>query len=153
MKMKTKLNGFTLIELLIALSIVGILAAITYPSYAEQMARSRRAEAQAALVSFANAMEMWKMQHNNSYLQAAGTDGAPTDTGSPNSAMFPAIVPISGGTTTYNLTISAVTASTYTLRATPIDTSDKCGFLTMDNTGVKASEHTLDANGVAITCW
>jgi type IV pilus assembly protein PilE len=171
MKMKTKSNGFTLIELLIALSITGILAAITYPSYSEQMAKSRRAEAQAALVSFANAMEMWKMQHETTgYSLAAGTDDAPTDTGSPNSALFPAVVPLAGGTTTYNLTISAATAppptgvppNTYTLRATPVNASDTCGYLEIDNLSKKGAEHgdpndpnlkATDANGTTVNCW
>ncbi|WP_394754826.1 type IV pilin protein [Crenothrix sp.] len=151
--MRAKINGFTLIELLIALSIMGILAAITYPSYAEQMARSRRAEAQGALVSFANAMEMWRMQHEiTGYLQAAGTQGAPTDIGSPQSALFPAVVPLSGGTTTYNLTISAATASTYTLTATPV-ANDTCAALTIDNTGVKTPLTVTDGNGATINCW
>ncbi|SJM91319.1 Prepilin-type N-terminal cleavage/methylation domain-containing protein [Crenothrix polyspora] len=150
--MKTKLRGFTIIELLMALGIVGILAAITYPSYSEHIAKSKRAEAQAALVAFANAMEVWKMQHNNSYLQAAGTDGAPTDTGSPQLALFSSDVPISGGTATYNLTISAVTNATYTLTATPVAT-DACGTLTIDNMGIKAPLTVTDANGVAINCW
>jgi len=48
-----KKNGFTLIEVLIVVAIVGILAAIAYPSYVEQVNKMRRADAQAALVELA----------------------------------------------------------------------------------------------------
>lgn len=39
------IRGFTLIELLIAIAIVGILAAVAYPSFVDQIQKSRRAEA------------------------------------------------------------------------------------------------------------
>jgi type IV pilus assembly protein PilE len=127
--MKTKLHGFTLIELLIALSIVGIISAIAYPNYSDHIKRSKRAEAQAALVSFANAMETWKMQNGNSYLGAAA-GGA--NTGTPT--VFSAVVPVSGGTKTYDLTISAATVSTYTLTAAPVDPSEPSMWVKQDGT-------------------
>lgn len=39
-------NGFTLIEVMIVVVVIGILAAISYPSYQGYLARSRRADAQ-----------------------------------------------------------------------------------------------------------
>jgi type IV pilus assembly protein PilE len=132
--MKTKSHGFTLIELMIAVAIVGILASIAYPSYIGQVRKSKRADAKAALVSFANAMEIWKMQNGNSYLGA----GTPTNTGAPKANVFPSVVPVSGGTPTYNLTIAAIpvpTASSYTLVATPVRPDPICGTLTINNTG------------------
>ena len=37
-------RGFTLIELLIAVVIIGIIASIAYPSYAEHVRKGRRAD-------------------------------------------------------------------------------------------------------------
>ena len=44
-----KNKGFTLIELMIVVAIVGIVAAIAYPSYQEQVAKSRRGDCSGAL--------------------------------------------------------------------------------------------------------
>ncbi|MFA6053027.1 MAG: type IV pilin protein [Methylobacter sp.] len=129
--MRTKVRGFTLIELMIAVAIVGILASIAVPSYLEHVRKGKRSEAQGALVSFANAMEQWRLQKSN-YLGAATGGG---DTGAPT--IFSAVVPISGGTITYNLTISAVTATTYTLTATAAGTQAADGNLTLTHDGTK----------------
>lgn len=58
-------RGFTLIEVMIVVAVVAVLAAIAYPSYDEQVRRSRRADAQTALLELS--------QHMERYFTAKGT--------------------------------------------------------------------------------
>ena len=144
--MKRDAKGFSLIELMVTVAIVAILAAIAFPSYQSQVQQSRRRDAEGALVSFANAMERF-FTTNNTYLGAAGTQAIPTNTGAP--WVFSTQAPVDGGTAVYTLTISAATASTYTLSATPVtggpQASDSCGTLTLSSTGAK--------NATTANCW
>ena len=55
-----KSKGFTLIELLIVIAIVGILAAVGYPSYTEYVKKSRRADGHLALLNSVQSMERCK---------------------------------------------------------------------------------------------
>ncbi|WKJ89763.1 type IV pilin protein [Methylomonas montana] len=148
-----KQQAFTLVELMVTVAIVGILAAIAIPNYQESVKKSRRADAEGALLGLANAMER-RFTEANSYCDAGGADGANScgaagtnDTGSPS--IYPAQSPASGNAA-YALTISAVTANTYTLLATPTgaQANDKCGTLTLTNTGVKG----VSSASVA-ECW
>ncbi len=128
-----KQTGFNLIELMIVVAVIGIIVGVAYPGYQEQVRKSRRADCAGALTSLGSSMERF-FTVNNSYLGAGaggGNTGAPT--------IFSATCPIDGGETTYNLTIQAATASTYTVQAAPVgrQTSDKCGTLTLTNTGLK----------------
>jgi type IV pilus assembly protein PilE len=144
-------KGFTLIELMITVAIVGILAGVAYPGYQDSVRKSRRADAQGALLGFANAMERY-FTENNSYQGAAGTDTTPADTGSPR--IYSTTSPVDGTTAYYNLTITAANASSYTLNATRTgaQSADKCGTLTLTNTGIKGI--TGADKGVTVAdCW
>lgn len=65
-----KNKGFTLIELMIAVAIVGILAAIAYPSYTEYVRKTRIAEAAATILEVAQIAERYYSQ-NGDYVDDA----------------------------------------------------------------------------------
>ncbi|MFA5983499.1 MAG: type IV pilin protein [Methylococcaceae bacterium] len=153
--MKQTQQGFTLIELMIAVAIVGIISAIAYPGYQDSVRKSHRAQAEADLVSLANAMER-HFTESNSYCDAGGAGGAnncgvagTNDTGSPT--IFSATSPSSGGTAVYNLTITAVTANSFSVQAAPTgaQTKDKCGTLTLTSVGVRGQA----AGASSSECW
>jgi len=69
--------GFTLIELMIVVVIMGILAAIAYPSYVRYIVESRRSDAQIGLTQLANTQEKFFSQCNK-YTTATTTGGIQT---------------------------------------------------------------------------
>lgn len=137
----TKLRGFTLIELLIVIVIIGILAAIGYPAYTEQTRKTRRADCAGVLMNASNAMERYYTENGNYTGATAGTD-------------YPSKCPVDGAETYYNIDTKVLTATTYTLRATPAgpQTGDKCGKLTLTQTGVRDMDDE-DAGLAADDCW
>ncbi|ABX48340.1 MAG: type IV pilin protein [Gammaproteobacteria bacterium] len=61
--MKVQCKGFTLIEVMITVVIIGILAAIAYPSYTQYIALSARSEGLAALMRIANLQEQYYLDN------------------------------------------------------------------------------------------
>lgn len=145
----TKRNsGFTLIETMIVVTIVAIVASIAIPNYMEYLRKTRRNDAMATLQQFANAMERYRLTNGN-YLNA----NAAVLPSAPRTSIFGSTAPQDGGTAYYNLTIEApLTATTYTLRATPIAGRSQAfdGIIELDSTGAQWWDEANDGFDVGV---
>lgn len=145
---KLKASGFTLVELMIVVAIVGVLAAIAYPSYQEQVARSRRADAKAVLMETVQFMERLYTQ--------TGRYGTVDGSGNYVAAVLPFTeAPKDGNPKFYDITFLAgqPTATTFEVRAVPKGAmaSDPCGAFTVTHTGVRNIVTT--STRTAAECW
>jgi type IV pilus assembly protein PilE len=143
-------RGFTMIELMVVLAILAALGALAYPTYTSYLTRTRRIEAQVAMIEALAQQERYYTQHN-SYVafSAASLPEAPRFKWWSGST-----VAVSG----YELDAQACPGhglnECVQIRARPgtgrVDTrfSDPdCGTLTINSTG----EH--GASGTFERCW
>jgi type IV pilus assembly protein PilE len=56
--------GFTMIELMVVLVILGVLGALAYPSYARYITKTKRIEAQVAMIEVLQQEQRYYGQHN-----------------------------------------------------------------------------------------
>lgn len=132
--LKRNLQGFTLIEMMIVVAIIAALAAIAYPSYTNYVQRTRRADGKELLMRVAAAQERYYTNMNRYASDAEIGLGLTSESGY------------------YKVTITRANSDqTYTLTATPqgVQAVDKCGNLTITNTGFKDKSGN-ENNG---KCW
>ena len=145
----TKQNaGFTLIELMIVLSIVGIISAFAYPAYQNQVMKTRRGEAKAALTALAQAME-------EAYTNTM--DYSAAKLGSKAGAIFPAETPLDGQQKFYDLSIDPKkTTDRFFIiwakaKSDGPQSKDECPNLWINSAGQSGATDTNDND--LNTCW
>lgn len=130
--------GFTLIELMVTVAIIGILAAIAYPSYIQYIVRGNRAAAEAFLLEVSTVQERFLVD-TRAYATTLAALGYPS-------------VP-SAVSSNYQVTVAVVAGPPqgYVLTAAPLagqaSNDAACGTLTLTGTGDKA------ASGGGTNCW
>ncbi|MFZ4285277.1 type IV pilin protein [Variovorax sp. HJSM1_2] len=158
-KIQRTQQGFTLIEVMITVVVVAILAAIAYPSYTEQVAKGRRAEAQATLLAGQQWMERF-------YTENYRYDKNSADTAVTDSSQFPARFSQSPPDTTqaklYALEVSAPTRDSYTITATRSASGamrqDRCGDFSVNHLGRRSIANYSTKAGASFNeamayCW
>ena len=133
--MPARTRGFNLIELMIVLAILAIVVALGYPSYRDQIKKSRRTEGMGQLLQLADKMER-----------------AYTDRGSyPDQLTGLYRTATIGGF--YTLAIVRADKISFTISATPThrggQDTDKCGTFMLTSLGEKSVSGSLPNNA----CW
>ena len=135
--------GFTLIELMITLAIVGILAAIALPAYADYIRRGRIPEATSSLAGIQVRMEQYFQDQKSYYASgsttACGLASLPTVAAGTAKFFNISCAPLTAGTT-YLLTAAGagpMTGFNYTVDQDGAQTSSVTGVSTAWNSAVK----------------
>lgn len=164
-------KGFTLIELAVTVAVVGILAAIAYPSYMDSVRKSRRTDAKSALLEVAHLEERFSTE-NNQYTSVLGNPVNPVGCVGAACSGLGYNATTTDGFYTLQLTTTVTNNRnvTYTVTATPIagksqEKDTVCGataaaHFSLNNQGIKCVQNgahcsngsASDKAAVAV-CW
>jgi type IV pilus assembly protein PilE len=138
MKMRYKTRGMTLIELMIVIAVLGIVIALGYPSYRDQVIKARRADGMAYLLDIADREE--RHYSDTGAYTTTITDLGYADDLSPEGEH-------------YKATISSTdTSMLYTISVAPQGAQAKdtrCGTFTLTSLGVKS----ISGSASVDDCW
>lgn len=131
--MRAQNKGFSLIELMMVVAIVGILAAVAYPSYQDYIRKARRADAQQFMMNLAQLNQRY-FTDNRAYTDTVATLAA-----------------IPAGVSAYytlSITLQAGPPATFSISAVPkaAQAADSCGTLSLTGANVKSSS-------TGSNCW
>lgn len=135
-------KGFTLVELMIVVVILGIIVAVAFPAYLDNIQQSRRGDATATLMETAHLLERCYTE-TNSYEKDSSGDACVD-------------FPVESDEGYYDIDSDSLDPSTYTLSATPASGSpqaddDECAKFILEHTGERIAENTNGEDSEH--CW
>jgi len=145
---RARQSGVTLIELMVVVVIIAIISAFAYPSYTQFVVKSKRGVGTSMLLQVADRQQQFFLD-NKQYATDLTDLGFLTDPFmiSEQGAYLVA----TSADRVYEISLSAATATTYTVTATPqlyqASKDTKCAKLSITHAGVK------DASGPSDDCW
>lgn len=132
-----RIAGVTLVELMVVVLIIGMLAAIAYPGYRNQVVRTQRGAAKACLAQYAQLLE----RYYTTNLRYTGAG-----------ALVPGCASEGGMPENYAFSVDTLSATTYRVVATPTVAfaarDHQCGALRINQRGQKTV-----SSGDPETCW
>lgn len=142
--------GFTLIELMIVITIIGVLAAIAYPSYQGYIERTNRADMMTEMQQIASRIESNKINYKrydriplSSILSGTLASDGSVSFPSSGTGLYTVIVGTgTWGETSWTTSTGTLGGRDWTIRAIPVAGQRMAndGSLTLDSTGQKCRD-------------